>query len=100
MAKRTDVQLKEYFRGLRKLESAPTLSLISLVISIFFISKVYEYFILNALYLVNVSFFALIAKDCWEKRKGNVVPLVAIVISILLVLTPAIDMLKVANMFS
>ena len=100
MAKRTDLLLKDYFRGIKKLESAPTLSIISLVISMLFVSKVYQYFIINALYLVNVSFFALIAKDCWEKRKGNIIPLIAIVISILLVLTPAIDMLKVANMFS
>ena len=92
--------LKDYFYGIKKLESAPTLSFISLVLSILFASKVFGYFVLNLSYLLNLSFFALIVRDSWVVRKRNIIPLAAILVSIALTAMLLVDMLKVVDMFS
>ena len=92
--------LKDYFQGVRNLESAQTLSLASLVLSILFVSKVFDFFILNLLYVLNISFFALVVRDSWVMRKKNIIPLVSIIVSIALTSTLLIDVLKIANIFS
>jgi len=92
--------LKDYFNGIRNLEGAPTLSVISLVISILFASKVFGFFVLNLAYLINVSFFALIARDSWAYRKKNPLPLVAILASIVLTSMLLIDVVKIVDIFS
>ena len=92
--------LKDYFQGVRNLESAQTLSLASLVLSILFVSKVFDFFILNILYVLNISFFALVVRDGWVMRKKNIIPLVSIIVSIALTSTLLIDVLKIANIFS
>ena len=92
--------LKDYFQGVRNLESAQTFSLASLVLSILFVSKVFDFFILNLLYVLNISFFALVVRDSWVMRKKNIIPLVSIIVSIALTSTLLIDVLKIANIFS
>ena len=92
--------LKDYFQGVRNLESAQTFSLASLVLSILFVSKVFDFFILNLLYVLNISFFALVVRDGWVMRKKNIIPLVSIIVSIALTSTLLIDVLKIANIFS
>jgi len=92
--------LKDYFQGVRNLESAQTFSLASLVLSILFVSKVFDFFILNLLYVLNISFFALVVRDSWGMRKKNIIPLVSIIVSIALTSTLLIDVLKIANIFS
>ena len=61
--------LKDYFQGVRNLESAYTFSFVSLVLSVLFVSKVFDFFILNLLYVLNISFFALVVRDSWLMRK-------------------------------
>jgi len=92
--------LKDYFYGVKKLESAPALSFISLILSTLFVSKVFGYFVLNLAYLINLSFFALIVRDSWVARKRNVIPLVAILISIALTAMLLVDALKTIDMFA
>ena len=92
--------LKDYFQGVRNLESAQTFSLASLVLSILFVSKVFDFFILNLLYVLNISFFALVVRDSWAMRKKNIIPLVSIIVSIALTSTLLIDVLKIANICS
>ena len=89
--------LKDYFQGVRNLESAQTLSLVSLILSILFISKVFGFFILNLLYLVNISFFALIVRDSWSIRKKNLLPIAIIIISIALTSMLLVDVLKMMD---
>jgi len=92
--------LKDYFNGVKKLESLSTMSFVSLIISILFVSKVFGYFILNVAYLINVSFFALIVRDSWVTRKRNIIPLVAIIVSIALTAMLLVDVLKAIDMFA
>ena len=61
--------LKDYFQGVRNLESAYTFSFVSLVLSVLFVSKVFDFFMLNLLYEFNISFFALVVRDSWLMRK-------------------------------
>ena len=61
--------LKDYFQGVRNLESAYTFSFVSLVLSVLFVSKVFDFFMLNLLYVLNISFFALVVRDSWLMRK-------------------------------
>jgi hypothetical protein len=89
--------LKDYFQGVRNLESAQTLSLVSLILSILFVSKVFGFFILNLLYLANISFFALIVRDSWSIRKKNLLPIAIIVISIALTSMLLVDVLKMMD---
>jgi len=91
------VLLKDYFSSIRKLETAQTLSMASLAISVLFVSKVFGLFVLNILYIVNISFFALIVRDCWSIRKKNPLPLGVIVISILLSGMLLIDVVKMMD---
>jgi hypothetical protein len=92
--------LKDYFVGVRNFESAPLFSFVSLLLSILFASKVFNLFVLNVLYLVNISFFALIVRDGWEIRRKNSVSLVSILISIVLCVMPLIDLLKAIDALS
>jgi len=92
--------LRDYFNGVKKLESAPLFSFVSLIISILFVSKVFEYFVLNVAYLINVSFFALIVRDSWVTRKKNIIPLVTIIVSIALTAMLLVDVLKAIDMFA
>ena len=61
--------LKDYFQGVRNLESAYTFSFVSLVLSVLFVSKIFDFFILSLLYVLNISFFALVVRDGWLMRK-------------------------------
>ena len=88
--------LKDYFQGVRNLESAQTFSLASLVLSILFVSKVFDFFILNILYVLNISFFALVVRDSWMMRKKNIIPLISIIISVALTSMLLVDLLKIA----
>ena len=92
--------LKTYVSGVRSLEGAPTLSLISLILSTLFVSKVFGLFILNLAYLVNISFFALVVRDSWSIRRSNPVALAAITLSIFLSATLLLDSLKMLDMVS
>ena len=92
--------LKKYASGVRSLESAPTLSFISLILSTLFVSKVFGLFILNLAYLVNISFFALVVRDSWAIRRSNPIALVAIALSIFLSATLLLDSLKMLDMVS
>ena len=92
--------LKDYVLSIKKLETAQTLSMISLVISALFVSKVFGIFILNILYIVNISFFALIVRDCWVIRKKNPIPLGVAIISILLTSMLLIDVVKMMDLAS
>ncbi len=93
-------QLENYFKAVKAYEPISTLSLISLILSSLFISKVFDFFLLNLAYLINISFFALIAKDSWNNRKKNMVPLIASSISIFLTTTVLVDLIKVVDMFN
>ena len=85
MPKPANVQIKDYFRRVKKLEAAPALSFLSLLLSCFAVSKVLNNFVLNILYIVNIAFFALIVRESIAVKDKNIVPLVAIVISIFLI---------------
>ena len=61
--------LKDCFQGARNLESVYTFSFASLVLSVLFVSKVFDFFMLNLLYVLNTSFFALVVRDSWLMRK-------------------------------
>ena len=93
-------QFENYFKSVKAYEPLSTLSLISLVLSSLFISKVFDFFILNLAYLINISFFALIARDSWNSRRKNMVPLIAISLSILLSCSVMVDLIKVVDMFN
>ncbi len=92
--------LKDYFSSIRKLETAQTLSIVSLILSIFFVSKIFGFFILNILYIVNISFFALIVRDCWVIRKKNPLPIGVAIVSILLTFMLLIDVIKMMDIAS
>ena len=85
MAKPANIQIKDYFRRVKKLEAAPALSFLSLLLSCLAVSKVLNNFVLNILYIVNIAFFALIVRESIAVKDKNIVPLVAIVISIFLI---------------
>ena len=86
--------LKKYFQCAKELNGPYILSLLSLILSVLFVSKVFDYFVLNFLYFINIGFFALVARDSWKVRKDNYVPLVVSVASIALTSILLIDILK------
>ena len=92
--------LKKYVSEIRALESASTLSFISLVLSILFVSKVFGFFVLNFAYLVNISFFALVVRDTWAIRRTNPIALGAVGLSIFLSAMLLFDSLKMLDMVS
>jgi len=92
--------LKDYFLSIKKLETAQTLSIVSLILSALFVSKVFGFFILNILYIVNIAFFALIVRDCWVIRKKNPLPIGVAIISIVLTSMLLIDVVKMMDLAS
>ena len=97
MGKPADVQLKDYVRRVKKLEAAPALSFISLLLSSLAVSKVLNNFVLNLLYIVNIAFFALIVRESIAIREKNSVPLIAIVISTLFIAIWIVPVLMAVN---
>ena len=57
---------------------------ISLVLSVLCIFTGLGDFFLSLIYMINISFFAYIVRDSYEIRKKNILPLIAICLSILL----------------
>lgn len=92
--------IKNYYQSIKNLDLIPTLSFISLILSCLFISKIFGIFILNLLYLVNITFFALITRDSWRDRKKNIMPFIAMIISIILSLTIIVDIMKIIDTFN
>lgn len=89
--------LKVYFTSVRSIEVVPILSASSLFLSALFVSKIFSFFILNLLYVLNISFFALISRDAWSIRRTNPVALVANGLSIFLSAMLLIDLLKMLD---
>ena len=92
--------LRDYFQSIKKLEAPQTLSVASLALSILFVSKIFDFFILNILYIVNIAFFALIVRDCWAIKKKNPIPLGASLLSIALTSMLLIDVIKMMDALS
>tara|TARA_B100001250_G_C19119495_1_gene494660 strand:+ start:178 stop:510 length:333 start_codon:yes stop_codon:yes gene_type:complete len=93
-------EIKDYFQSIKNLDLIPTLSIVSVILSSLFISKIFGIFILNLLYLMNISFFALMIRDTWKDRGENIIPFVAMIISIILSLTIIVDIMKLIDTFN
>ena len=86
--------LKQYYYLVKAGNFAAVASIVSVVLSCLLVSRVFGIYVLNLAYVVNLSFFALIVKSCWELRSKNLIPLCVIGLSIFLTLGLINDALK------
>tara|TARA_B100001173_G_scaffold296735_1_gene292726 strand:+ start:530 stop:871 length:342 start_codon:yes stop_codon:yes gene_type:complete len=86
--------IKQYYFLVKDGNFAAVASLISLGLSCLLVSKVFGVYVLNLAYIINISFFALIVKNCWDLRRNNLIPICLICLSIFLTLGLINDVLK------
>ena len=92
-------QFSDHLKAIEKKEFLPIASLISLVLSLFLVSRVFGVFFLNFLYIINSYFFALIIRDSWIVRKKNIFPLISSTLSLLMTTYVMIEGLRAAQVF-
>ena len=85
MAKSSDLGSKfdSYLKSLKKGDLIYILPLASFVLSFLCIFTGLTNFFLSFLYMVNISFFAFMVRDCYSIRKQNIIPLIIVGVSIL-----------------
>ena len=91
-------QFKEYINKLKNRDSLHILTISSVLISVLFRFQGLGAYALNLLYFVNISYFALIARDSWAIRNKNIIPLIATALSILLTSLTVLEILDGIDM--
>ena len=91
-------QFKEYINKLKNRDSLYILTISSFLISVLFRFQGLGAYALNLLYFVNISYFALIARDSWAIRNKNIIPLIATALSILLTSLTVLEILDGIDM--
>ena len=91
-------QFTEYIdKVVKKRDTFYIITLASIIISAIFRFNGLGAYILNIIYFINISYFALIAKDSWALRTKNIIPLIVTVVSILLTLTALLEILEAVD---
>ncbi len=93
-------QFKKHIELTKKKKGVYLLSTISLTLSTALFLWGFQQILMNILYLVNLSFFSLIFRDAWSVKNKNIIPIIAITISILLTSSTLIDILKALDAFT
>ena len=99
-------KIDPFVSSIKKGELTFILPPVSLLFSFLFIFTGLTNFFLSVLYMVNISFFAFIVRDCYSIRKENILPLIIIAISIvfssfqmLFILKGLADLYSLSEMF-
>ena len=75
-------KIDPFISSIKKGELTYILPPVSLLLTLLFIITGFSNFFLSILYMINISFFAFIVRDCYSSRKENILPLIIIAVSI------------------
>ena len=77
-------QFEQFVSSIKEGKKIYILTPISLIISLLFFFTGLTNLSLSIIYMINISFFALIVRDSYAIRKENILPLLIICISIII----------------
>jgi len=96
-------QFDSFITSIKKRNKIYLLPLISFFLSILFVINGFTIFIFSIVFIINISFFAYMMRDCYSIRKENIIPLfftsLSIFFSSIQILSTLEALAKMANLF-
>jgi len=75
-------QFDSFITSIKKRNKIYLLPIISFFLSILFVLNGFTILILSIVFMINISFFAYMIRDCYSIRKENIIPLLFTSLSI------------------